>query len=81
MSSSYQPYSVIWDGSRQRDPYLCVDPDERPRHRLISNLTADERLEVMALATRTNATVAGQTYGLNAISVGWLPRQARKAGQ
>lgn len=69
---------VVWDGSRAKDPYLCVDPDERPRHRILADLTFEEREEVLLLATQTSATTAAITYGLNPISVGWLLRSARK---
>lgn len=74
-------YDVIWNGSRTTDPYLCIEPDGAPFVRLVSSLTAEERAEVIACATREGAMRAAATYHLSTVSVGWLVRQARLAGR
>lgn len=67
--------TVVWDGSRATDPYLCVDVDAVTPSQVVP-LTPERREEIVAYAHAHDIHAAARRYGMSGQSIGWLIRKA-----
>ena len=70
-------YTVVWDGTKATDPYLCVPADVPRPAPPGGEMTPARCAAIVTVAMARGLPSAVRQFGINGQSVGWLLRKAK----